>query len=426
MLGVSSEMTESCAIFASRIANKNTSGWLTDHVLLITDGCIEAIVPKAQAPTDLSSSRQVYDVGDKSVLPGHIEAHAHMHCSATHNAYQMMMTDDTPRLFMRATGALRQALLAGVTTMRDLGSRNEIAFAMKSAIADGVIVGPDMLVAGTPITTTAGHCWFFGSEADNEDELVKAVRRQIRLGADVIKVMATGGNFTPTSNTRRPQYDAKALRAAVDEAERSGIPVAAHVHAASGVRNCVDAGVHHLIHCRWLSSDPKKGFEYDPETATRIADKGLFVDSTIGTYMLREEAAALGLPVGQQHWSATERPITPQEQIDALCDMRARGVGFTAGLDMGMSYAEFNKPGATAWAYVDWLGFTPWQALSSATRETANALGLAGKTGSLIPGLNADIAVFRGDPAKSIRDWHDPETVFLRGRPVKLSGRELI
>ena len=211
-------------------------------------------------------------------MPGLVDAHCHMHCSATADAQALALAekDDIPRLTMRAVTAMRKAVLAGTTTVRDIGSRNEVAFPIKQAIKEGAIPGPRLLVAGTPITITAGHCWFFGTQADTADEVAKAVRNQVRQGADAIKIMSTGGMFTPTANPRLPQYPAETLAVAVQEAARSGITVAAHCLSAAGVKNCVEANVHNLIHARWYSQDPSKDWNsnWTPPSAWQTKDSG--------------------------------------------------------------------------------------------------------------------------------------------------------
>jgi len=197
-------MPERVIIKASRIANENTSGWLNDHAIVIEDDIIESVTPIASLGS--TDNAKVLDLGDVSVLPGLVDAHCHMHCSATHDAQALALTENDQQLTIRATNNMRKAVLAGTTTIRDLGSRNQVAFAVRQMIEDGHTPGPRLLLAGTPITITAGHCWFFGTEADSIDQIRTAVRTQVKLGANVIKMMATGGMFTPTANPRRPQY----------------------------------------------------------------------------------------------------------------------------------------------------------------------------------------------------------------------------
>jgi imidazolonepropionase-like amidohydrolase len=409
------------------VANAAVSAWLPDHAVLVEGGRILAVLPQAELPADAADTGRVHDLGDVSLLPGLVDVHAHMHCSATPDAYRLVTTEPEPRLLLRAAANLRAVLLSGVTTLRDLGSRNEVAFPVRDAIRDGVIPGPRLLVAGTPITTTAGHCWMFGTEADTLDQVVAAVRRQKKLGADCIKVMATGGMFTPTANPRTVQYPVETLRAAVREAERLDLPLAAHTLSAEGNRACVEAGVHHLIHGRWYSADPRKGLEYDPAVADRMAAQGQWVDVTFGHHLLGLEAVECGQAApAPAHWSVAAAPVPMEEHLAVTRDMRARGVRFTTGLDMGMAHARFDASAANARAFAKWLGYTPWQALAAATVDSAEALRLGREVGALRPGLAADLLAVAGDPARDLACLADARDVVLTGRPVKRAGRALV
>ena len=300
-------------ITADRVANADMSGWLHNSAVRIVDDKIDAVVGISNLPSDVDETCEIVHLGDVSLMPGLVDAHCHMHCSATADAQKLALEerDDIQRLTMRAVSAMRKAVLAGTTTVRDIGSRNEVAFPIKQAIKDGAIPGPRLLVAGTPITITAGHCWFFGTQADTADDVAKAVRNQVRQGADAIKIMSTGGMFTPTANPRLPQYSAEALAVAVREAARSGITVAAHCLSADGVKNCVEANVHNLIHARWYSQDPSQGLDFDIETAKRMADQGQWVDPTIGHGMLGHEVAARGeAPPRAIHWSVAASDVS--------------------------------------------------------------------------------------------------------------------
>jgi imidazolonepropionase-like amidohydrolase len=414
------------AFKARRVANPTVSGWLPDHAVLVEGSQIRAVVAERELPRDLADTHVVHDLGDVSLLPGLVDVHAHMHCSATPDAYRLVTTESHEALLLRAATNVRTALLSGVTTLRDLGSRNEIAFPVREAVRAGIIPGPRLVLAGTPITTTAGHCWMFGTEADTLEEVVTAVRRQKKLGADCIKVMATGGMFTPTANPRTVQYRVETLRAAVREAERLDMPLVAHTLSADGVRNCVEAGVHHLIHARWLSADPRKGLEYDPEVAGRMAAQGQLADVTFGLHLLLQEAIDAGAPPPRPHWSVAAAPVSAEEHIEVARDMRARGVRFITGLDMGMAHARFDASSATARAFVKWFGYSPWEALAASTVESAEALRLGGEVGAIRAGLAADLVSVEGDPSRDIARLGAAVDVILGGRPVKLGGRPLV
>jgi len=416
------------AIFkAARVANEGVTAWLRDHAVMVEDDKITAVIPQSKLPADAAAKHVVHDLGDVSLLPGLVDAHCHMHCSATSDAQALIFSEDNDRFIMRATNNLRRALLAGTTTVRDLGARNEVTFPVKAAIEAGVIPGPRLVCAGTPITITAGHCWMFGTEADTTEAVQTAIRQQVKFGARVIKMMATGGMFTPTANPRQTQFSAATLKAAVTEAERLGVQVVAHTLSAQGVKNCVEAGIHQLIHARWLDADPQKGVAYDHETSKKMADKGIWVDPTIGHHLLgREAREKTAAPEPLRHWSVASRPVSDKEHFDTIFRMHEAGVRYTAGLDMGMPYADHAKSAANAWAFVEELEWDNWKAIRANTADTAEGLRLGGTVGRIKPGLAADLAAFKGDPAKRIRDMDCAETVVQGGRVVKLHGDALV
>ena len=147
-------MTTKRIFKAKRVANTDVSSWLDDHAVIVEDGVITAVEPAANVASS-GDSYEVHDLGDVSLLPGLVDAHSHMHCSATHDAQALAMSENDQQLTIRATNNMRKAVLAGTTTIRDLGSRNEVAFTVRQMIEDGHVPGPRLLLAGTPITITA-------------------------------------------------------------------------------------------------------------------------------------------------------------------------------------------------------------------------------------------------------------------------------
>jgi len=388
--------------------------------VLVENGRIKAVDTQAKLSA-ASEGAEVINAAGGSIVPGFIEAHSHMHCASGADAYDVLMSDDHDTLIMRSAKAVRAALLSGVTTMRDLGSKNEVALPIKRAVQKGVMPGPRLLVAGTPLTTTAGHCWMFGTIADTKEELVTAVRRQVMLGADCIKIMSTGGNFTPRSNTRRAQYSAETLAAAVQDAERLGVRVSAHCHGAEGVRNCVEAGVHNLIHCTWLSADPSKTYDYDVRVVDTMAKKGLYVDPTIALGPRRQEVDP-DADVFKHGGGFADM----DRRHEILRDMWDRGVKFVTGLDAGMHMGDFGTHAYVPQFMVEKMGISPMDAIVSNTRTTAECLGVLGETGTLQPGKSADIVVVDGDPSKDITMLHRVSTVVGQGRLVKREGKALV
>lgn len=257
----------------------------------------------------------------------------------------------------------------------------------------------------------------FGTEADSLDEVLAALRGQVKLGADWIKIMSTGGRFTPRTNPRMPQYPVEVLRAAVVDAERLGVQVAAHCHAASGVKNCVEAGVHNLIHASWMAEDPDDGYDYDPAVADQIAEKGLYVDPTIAaTGALRELRAP-----GWLEWTLGSG-FDLERRYEILRDMWARGVKFVTGLDSGMDYLGFDDYAWVPTLMVEKMGISPVEAIVSGTKTSAECLGVLHETGTLEPSKRADVVVVDGDASADIRALHNVDTVIKAGKIVKRSG----
>lgn len=398
---------------ADRLIDGTGADPVPNAAVLIEDGRIAQIAAADAIPLAPDEAVDVIEVSGGSIMPGFIEMHSHIHCSAELDAYTHITTESDEVFLMRAVGAVRAALASGVTTMRDLGARNQVAFPIKQAIDDGIIPGPRLIVAGTPITTTGGHCNSFGTEADTTADVVRAVRQQFKLGAGYIKIMATGGGFTPGTNVRAPQYSAETLKAAVQDAERLGLRVAAHCHASAGVRNCVEAGVHNLIHCSWLAEDPQQMYDYDPADADMIAEKGIWVDPTLALNRLNR---LRGKQTGGSAMS------DPQRRFEILRDMWDRGVKFVTGMDSGMTNARFGDFAYIPQVMVEEMWITPMEAIICATQTSAECLGIAHETGTLEAGKSADVVIVEGDPSADITALHNVDTIVAQGRVVKRAG----
>ena len=154
-----------------------------------------------------------------------------------------MQAEDDDALLAAATTGARRALVAGVTTMRDLGDRNYLTTRLRDSFAVHPNEGPELLVAGPPLTPTRGHCWFLGGEADGIDGLRAAVADRVARGVDVVKIMATGGLLTPGRGLHESQYNEAELFAATNAAHAAGVPVTAHAHGGAGIADALAAGV---------------------------------------------------------------------------------------------------------------------------------------------------------------------------------------
>ena len=398
----------------ARVANAALDGWLPDHAVGVRDGVIVDVLPGALAPDDYRTLK----LDRVSLLPGVVEGHAHLSCPPVPGAFDVVSTEPHERALIRAAESARRALRSGVTTLLDLGGRNEVVFPLRDAIAAGETQGPRLLATGSPITRVNDHCWFWGGEVASPEAAVRKARDLVDAGADAIKVMAGGGNFTPTSNPRSRQFAPETLAEIVKVARDAGLGVHAHAHSASAVRAAVDAGVHRLVHCRWLADDPEQGYDYDPEYGRRIADEGIWVNPTIGMGLLAAEARRQGSEPPRRNPNMARSAASREGILEIFQDMRAKGVRFTGGLDMGMAYADFDKASAEARSFHAELGFSPWEAIRLITADTAECLGIAKEAGRIAKGFPADLAAYAGDPAKDLQ-WLGYATFVLRGGRIR-------
>ena len=416
---------------AARIATSAVDGWLRDRAVIVVEGRIESIVARAALPTDVASTHEVHDLLDVSLLPGFVESHIHMHFPASPDYRDIARPEPVERMLIRATANMRRLLVSGATTARDTGSRDEVALAVRSALRDGVIPGPRLLVAGAPITTTAGHYWFLGAQADTTDEVVRQVRERRKLGVDCVKIIASGGGYTPTSNPRSQQYGLATMRAAVTEAHRLGLPVLAHSLTAASNRICAEAGVDTVIHGgMWWTEHPirDQAYAYDPALADWLAANGTWVDPTIGEVQLHREHHDAGLPDKPEfkHWALPDVPSELEPRLGFMRDMAARGVRFIGGMGMGMPIVTFDSVACSAQVYARLLGFEPWRAIRSITLDAAAALGLGAVTGSIRPGMAADLVAVDGDPIVDLGALRRVRDVIQAGRLVVSGGRPLV
>jgi imidazolonepropionase-like amidohydrolase len=373
-----------------------------DGAVVIGDSTVDWAGPAAALPAGyLSLPRTDYPAS--TILPGLIDSHVHLAFDGGPNPAARMRGETDEQQLMLMLHSARQLLGVGVTTARDLGSRGYLAVAVRDAIAAGLARGPRLVVAAAPVTVTGGHCWFMGGEADSEDDLRRLVRTHHKHGADLIKVMSTGGFMTDGSAPWHAQFTTAQLAVIVEEAARVDKPVAAHAHGIEGIRRAVEAGVTTIEHCSFVTETNERRFT--EALAARIAERGMFVCPTISG-SARYVAELTGIEVGTN--------------VKPMYDM---GVRIIAGTDAGVDNNPHHQY-VGGLEYLVTLGFRPAQVLAMATTEAASALGLGAVIGRLAPGYDADLVVVSGDPQADISVLRDLRRVIARGRDyVPDSGR---
>jgi len=323
--------------------------------------------------------------------------------------------DDDVTVGLRGAINARDALQAGVTTMRDLGARNRTTLSLRDAIHAGALPGPRLLVCGRPITTPNGHCHFLGGVAHGVDAVRRLADELVGEGVDVIKVMATGGNMTVTSDPLRAQFTREELAAIVGVANGARLRVTAHARGVEGMRVAADANVHGIEHCR-MEVAPGE-WRFDHELARELADKGIFAAPTLAASYRAFQRQAAGGTVGVR---AGAIPFPIRQRNAAM--LRDAGVRVVVGTDAGAALARFDEAVHVEMESLVGAGWSPVDAIAAGTSGSAVAIGRERDLGTLEAGKIADLVLVRGNPARDISDVRHVEAVYQNGREVVRNG----
>lgn len=368
--------------------------------MLIRDETLIAVGPRAELLAEVGRDVTHRHHAGATILPGLINTHVHLVFDASADPVGAFQETPSEALYRGMAERARQCLDAGVTTIRDLGDAAGMVFKLRAAIDSGARVGPRILAAGVPLTPPGGHCWFLGGEVDGNDAIRERIIALAAAGADVIKVMASGGQMTPGGAAMwDSQFTAAQLRFVVEQAAAVGLPVAAHAHGAQAIADSVAAGVSTIEHCTWMGEN--RELRFDDSVAARMAEQGTYAGDTTPPRWQRL-AARFPLPPGR-HFG------------DRLPWMDAHGVPIIIGTDAGMPNSVFNDFASALTLYQE-VGFPTERTLEFATVTAARALGLDDRTGHLTPGLAADVLVVDGNPLDELTALHRPVLVVHRGR----------
>lgn len=401
---------------AARVLTGVDNGVIEDAAVQVEDGRIAAVGPAAQVPPPVDLAIPQVDYGDATLLPGLIDAHVHLTLrrGADTPLPAVPVTDE--RALLQGVEAARGVLTAGVTTVRDCAARGHLAQELRDAVQDGIIAGPRILASGPPITTTAGHIWRLGYEADSVTEVRRAVRRLVKEGVDFIKVCATGGRGTPGSVIGRAQYSTAELRAIVEDAHRLGRHVATHALGTEGIRRAVEAGIDTIEHCAWLDLDGET-LAFDEAVVESMAAQGLVASIAAGppweVFHRDKELAGSPRPM------TVARLETMQERWPLVHRMRELGVPVCFATDSvyGM-FDDFHDLSYLAQALVDYGDFPPLDVIEMLTAAPARAIGWGDRIGTIEPDKLADLLVVNGNPIEDMRALHAIAAVYQAGEAV--------
>jgi imidazolonepropionase-like amidohydrolase len=384
---------------------------ISDAALLVIDGRIAEVGPDAAvaAPED---ARPI-DLPTATALPGLIDAHVHLTLPPTIDPLLTLAAETDDDLVVRGVAAAERMVRAGVTTAYDCGARGMTSYRIRDAIARGLSHGPRLMVSGRAITQTGGHCHFFGGEADGVEGVRTMVRRMLdEEGADGIKIMATGGGLTPGTDSRFASYSVEELAAAADETHRFGKRITSHAHGVPGIRNASEAGIDSIQHCTMLG--PDWTWTFDEDVARGMAERGTRAIPTISAGTRAEIESGIDINKLQPNPGAMGRAdfrANARRLIDA-------GVTVVPGTDVGVNLTDYGEDlFFELEAYVG-IGIPPAQVIRMATQRAASHLGIESETGTLVPGLAADVLVVEGQPDQEISALRRSRVVLRGGTPI--------
>ena len=371
--------------------------------IIVSGGRIEAV-----SVGDVSvADAHVVDVGGRIVLPGLIDCHVHV-MAVHHDVWQLSMQPPS-YITAQASHVLEGMLMRGFTTVRDAAGAD---YGVQLAVERGFLRGPRLFIAGAPLSQTGGHAdirprgvkefictcaglGLFPALADGVPEVRRAVREQLRHGANQIKIMAGGGVASPTDPIDGTQYSLDEITAACEEADAANTYVMAHAYSPRSITRAVQCGVRSIEHGNLL----------DKPTAKVMKSEGAFLVPTLATYaMLAEEGKRLG-------WS--DEMLGKLDRVKdagarAIAIAKAEGVPIAFGTDL---LGTMHTHQSIEWRLRSTVQ-TPVEILQSATSVAAKVLNQEGKLGVIAPGAHADLVVADGDPTKDILEMCDPEANF--------------
>lgn len=364
---------------------------------------------------DVPSGANVINLNGATLTPGMIDMHVHLLSNSDVHGYKRV-----GRLPQRSTidGVVHAetTLMAGITTVRNVGTGSYASIALRDAIADGQVPGPRMFVAGPPVGITGGHCSDGNllpveyesiskgmGVADGPWAVRAAVRRNVKYGVDLIKTCSTGGVLSKGTKVGAPQYTVEELTALVDEAHMHGRKVASHAHGTEGIKNALKAGVDTIEHASFIDAE-----------GIKLAKKNgayLSMDIYVTEFILGEGEAA-----GILQESLDKERMTGTVQRENFEKAVKAGAKIILGTDAGV-YPHGDNPKQLS--RMVQFGMTPLQALQAATSVAGEALGKAGEIGAIAPGYEADIIAVMENPLDNIAALENVVFVMKSGSVYK-------
>lgn len=384
-------------ILFGRVLTCASDAVIEDGFVHIKDGQIAAVGDRAGAPTPGEDCASV-ETGGKTLMPGMMNSHAHLSWDGIHDLADQSMRDAPEIRAYKAAGNMIKSLRAGITLVRDLGVHNANLFT-KQAVAQGIFPGPRLLVSGESIIQTGGHTYWVCREASGADEMRRAVRDQVKGGADLIKIMACHDTL---------EFTDEELTAVIDEAHRNNLPITAHATYEACIKRVVEFGIDCVEH----------GGSMSDETIQLLLDRGIPIVTTFSALVIQanpEIARKFAIP----EWKITERQhaVADKSRFDGLVRAAKAGVPIVFGTDAGSPAVEHDRIVPELNFMVE-VGVCPnrMDALRSITERAAKLNKLDKSLGTLEVGKQADLIVVDGKPDENLGALEHVEMTFIDGK----------
>jgi imidazolonepropionase-like amidohydrolase len=363
------------------------TGELIEKGMVAVDGDTITFVGPIQRSKS-SKKDIVFDISGKTILPGLIDCHVHLCLDGSPDPMTSISKDSIPQLTLKASHHARQTLEAGVTTIRDMGGRDYVDIAVRDGIESGLLQGPRMVCSGRLVCMTGGHGWQFGREASGVDEVRKAVREQLKMGVNFIKLIATGGVMTKGVDPGATQFTLEELMAGVEEARKAGRRTATHAQGTEGIKNSLRAGVNCIEH----------GFFLDDEAIELMLEMNAYLVPTLNApYQIIRGGVKRGVP----RYAVEKSKSVMKSHFQSVGRAHRSKIPIAMGTDAG---TPFNCHGENLkeMELLMKTGFTPMETIVATAKTASEVLGLEKKIGTLEKGKVADLIVVDGSPLQNI------------------------
>ena len=408
-------LSSATVIHAGMLINGESSVPSPEMSIVVEGSKIQAIETGYITP---DSEDEFIDLSGYTVLPGLMDMHVHLSSEYSKNSYQERINLNAGDYAIRAVSNAEKTLMAGFTSVRNLGDRGGVSISLRNAIKKEIVIGPRIFSSGTTIASSGGHGDSTNSLnqsltsdpgpaegiVNSVNDASKAVRFRYKEGADLIKITATGGVLSNAKNSQNPQLTEEEISQIVNMAKDYGFKVAAHAHGSEGIKRAVRAGVHSIEHGTLMDDEGmrlmrEKGTYYVPTIIAGLCVAEKAQDPDFFPELVRPKAAEIGPQIKSTFGKAYQA-----------------GVKIAYGTDTGVS-AHGNN--ATEFKHMVEAGMPPMKAIQSATIEAAKLLGEYDQLGSLVQGKIADIIAVNGNPIEDITALEEVDFVMKSGKIYK-------